>query len=75
MTGPLSDDARTVLAFIRDHPGQTFEVIDKQIPIGTERLWNAMKQLTERKYVEPRNRLYRYPENKGMPKSIVFYPV
>lgn len=74
MTNPLSDDARIALAFIKDHPGQTFEEIDRQIPIGTERLFYDVKELSERKQIEPRNRPYRYPEQKGIPNAIVFYP-
>lgn len=75
MTDPISDDSRLALAFIRDHPGQTFEEIDRQLPIGTERLWYAMRQLSERKQIEPRNRPYSHVEKKTIPEAIVFYPV
>ena len=74
MTDPLSDDARLALAFIRDHPGQTFEEIDRKLPIGTERLWYAMKQLSKQMQIVHRNRPYRYAEKTSIPEAIVFYP-
>lgn len=45
MTETLSDDARLVLAFIRDHPGLWEVEIWKQLGFDKSRLVIALKQL------------------------------
>jgi len=44
----MSEDARVVLAFIRDHPGQTDQEIGKQLGFESDREWAAIKELVGR---------------------------
>lgn len=51
MVEPLSDDARLVLAFIRDHPGLREIAIMKQLGFDEPRFVVAFKQLQEAKLI------------------------
>ena len=46
----MSEDARVVLAFIRDHPGQTDQEIGK-LGFESDREWAAIKELAGRELV------------------------
>ena len=58
----MSEDARAVLAFIRDHPGQTDQEIAKQLGFESDREWAAIKELAGRelviRYTRPTLRLF-----------------
>ena len=47
----MSEDARVVLAFIRDHPGKTDQEIAKQLGFESDREWAAIKELAGRELV------------------------
>ncbi len=54
MSEPLSDDARVVLACIRDHYGITFADISVQLGLDKKRVWTALQDLIARKLIEQR---------------------
>ena len=58
----MSEDARVVLAFIRDHPSQTEQEIAKQLGFESDREWAAIKELAGRelviRYTRPTLRLF-----------------
>ena len=70
----MSEDARVVLAFIRDHPGQTDQEIAKQLGFESDREWAAIKELAGRelvmRYMRPTQHLS--PTEVGGPR--VWYP-
>lgn len=48
MVEPLSDDAQSILAFIRDHPGVEAKHIGAQFRIDWTRVYVAIKELQDR---------------------------
>lgn len=59
MNEPMSDTARAVLAFVRDHPGFDSFEIAKMLAIDDANVRNAMAELLGRKLVLRRPRAAR----------------
>ena len=70
----MSEDARVVLAYIRDHPGQTDQEIAKQLGFESDREWAAIKELAKRELVIRHMRPTQHlpPAEFGGPR--VWYP-
>jgi len=70
MSEPLSEDARMVLAFIRDHPARSMS--DIAINLNTDRahVWASLRQLMDQRLIELH---FSVPEDR-QPRIPIYYP-
>jgi hypothetical protein len=74
MPEPLSEAARIALAFVRGHPGRTFEEIQGSLGIGMERTICALRELIKHKLIVV-HKIPSHPSQTDIKYSFVFYSV
>ena len=69
MSDNLSDDARLVLAFIRDHPARSMSDIAMNLNTDRANVWASLRQLMDLKLIELH---FSVPEER-QPRIPIYY--